>query len=124
MKHARWRKDREIAAAQTDRCDTARLRVRTERKCDTDGARRATDRQAGRQAGRQADRQTDRQGKNKIGSSVTWRKRAKAQMQQALHIFSYYSLLWLFWHSVSGSIFITFKHMCKIQTATTCVFYD
>lgn len=98
--------------AQTDRCDTVRLRVRTERKCDTDGARRATD------------RQTDRQGRNKIGSNVTWRKRAKAQMQQALHIFSYYSLLWLFWHSVSDSIFITFKHMCKIQTATTCVFSD
>lgn len=52
MKHARQRKEKENTEAQTERCDTARLkrRARAIRKCYTDGAKtdRYTDRQTRR----------------------------------------------------------------------------
>lgn len=81
MKHARQRREKENAEAQTERCDTVRPRHRVGagRKCDTDGARSQTDRQAGRQ--------TDRQGRNKIGSIVTWTKSRGTTATGFAHIF-------------------------------------
>lgn len=56
----------------------------------------------------EADRQKDREGGSLVVMSHG--ETAEAVQQQALHIFSYYSLV--FWHSVSHSVFIALNHIC------------
>lgn len=90
---------KENTEAQTERCDIVRLkrRARAHRKCDTDGARRQTDRQT----------REEKDGQWCHMEKEGWVEAGRGTTATGVTHFSYYSLLWLFWRSVCEPIFFS-----------------